>query len=154
MFAKENLYIAPWSCVWNVNPTFATGRWLPNREEDWHYCRRIDVKLESTPIRHLVYDFTWHMSKSLVKNLCLFFLDASKHKKEDGQVQSSEVSFVHFQLDNLVTGFELMKCSKVNTSHTASWECHSCCGWYLVLTCSVSAHVAHFYCASIYVRVL
>lgn len=52
-----------------------------------------------------------------------FFLDASKHKKEDGQVQSSEVSFVHFQLDNLVTGFELMKCSKVNTSYTASWEC-------------------------------
>lgn len=61
-----------------------------------------------------------------MKNLFFFFfLDASKHKKEDGQVQSSEVSFVRFQQDNLVTGFELMKCSKVNTLYTASWECHS-----------------------------
>lgn len=70
---KKNPRIALWSGVWNVNPTLATGSWPPNQEEVWYYCWSIDVKLESTPNRHLreaalVHNLR-HSSESSLKNL-------------------------------------------------------------------------------------
>lgn len=50
------------SGVWNVNPTFATGRRLQNPEEDRGYCLWIDVKLESTPLRPSGFNFR-HLSE-------------------------------------------------------------------------------------------